>query len=128
MKKIMFFIVFVVLLAGCSNHNKELEESISTAIQQNNTEEIDLNAFTDFTWNKAFIITPYTSQKSINEQLGFKFKDSSNIASRDDINLILFVENGKVIHFVKIPRYADLIADNDDGLTPLNSMIKIKKQ
>ncbi|WP_156482228.1 hypothetical protein [Neobacillus novalis] len=40
--------------------------------------EIDFNSVKGFDWDKAYLITPYTDQETINKQLGVKFNDPTN--------------------------------------------------
>jgi hypothetical protein len=126
----MFFCI--IILAGCSsasgNHNKELEKSFSSALNEKRMEGIDLNSLTDFDWEKAYVIYPYTPQKEINEKLGFNYKDPSSIDFRDDIYLIVFLHNNKVVQYVEITtQYGNLIFETNDGfITPSNATIKVR--
>ncbi|MGG1679684.1 hypothetical protein ACIFOT_28785 [Neobacillus sp. NRS-1170] len=133
MKKFVSMICFsLILLASCSQvvgmHNKGLEKSISSALEKKSVTEINFNSLTDFDWDKAYLITPYTDQETISEQLGVKFKDPANMAYRDDIYLLVFLDKNKVVQFVKIPtKYGQLMDGNKDGFTPSNAIIKIQK-
>jgi len=124
---------FLIILASCSqgtvNHNKELEKSISSAIEVKGVEEIDLSSLTDFDWEKVYIFGPYTTQEMINEKLGVNYKDPSSIDYRDDINLIVFLDNNKVVQYAEITRkYGDLLIETNDGfITPSDATLKIKK-
>jgi len=110
-------------------HNKGLEKSISSALEKENVTEIDFNSLTEFDWDKAYLITPYTDQQSINKQLGVKFKDPSNIHYRDDIYLLVFLNKNKVVQYVEIPtKHGQLMHGSKDGFTPSNAIIKIQKK
>ncbi|ETI70509.1 hypothetical protein [Neobacillus vireti] len=134
MKKFVFLISFsLIFLASCSQviamHNKGLEKSISSALEKNSVTEIDLNSLTGFDWDKAYLITPYTDQETINKQLGVKFKDPTNMAYRDDIYLLVFLVKNEVVQYVKIPtKFGSLMHGNKDGITPSNAIIKIHKK
>lgn len=124
--------VLLIILTSCSQsvgiHNKVLEKSISSALEKESVKEIDLNTLTDFDWDKAYIFTPYTTQETINKQLGVKFKDPSNIDYRDDIYLIVFLGKNKVVQYIEIPtKYGYLSNENKDGFTPSDAILKIKK-
>jgi hypothetical protein len=130
--KFVYLCFFLIILASCSQgvgiHNKVLEKSISSALEKESVKEIDLDPLTDFDWDKAYIFTPYTTQETINKQLGVKIKDPSNIDYRDDINLVVFLEKNKVVQYIEIPRkYGDLLNENKDGITPSDAILKIKK-
>lgn len=131
LKRIVLMFFFLIILASCSQstgiHNKELEKSISSAMEKEGVEKIDVNSLTDFNWEKAYIFTPYTTQETISEQLGVNYKDPSNLYYRDDINLIVFLDNNKVVQYVEITRkFGDLLIETDDGFTPLDATLKIK--
>ncbi|MFT8322719.1 MAG: hypothetical protein ABF649_17750 [Bacillus sp. (in: firmicutes)] len=133
MKKLIILFISLMILASCSQssgkNNNELGKSIMSAMDKNDAKEMDLTDVTDFSWDKAYIFNPYTSQKSINEQLGVKFKDPSGIDSRDDIYLIVFLKQNKVIHYAEIERkYGDLSSDKENGITPSDATVKITKQ
>ncbi|MEH7098427.1 hypothetical protein [Neobacillus vireti] len=133
MKKIVFLICFaLIFLASCSQaagiHNKGLEKSIRSSLEKKSVTEIDIKSFTDFDWDKAYLITPYTDRETIKKYLGIKFRDPTNIANRDDIYLLVFLAKNKVVQYVKIPtKYGSLMHENKDGLTPSNAIIKIQK-
>ncbi|MFE7282748.1 hypothetical protein ACFU75_20865, partial [Heyndrickxia sporothermodurans] len=71
---------------------------------------------------------PYTVQESINEQLGTKFKDPSNIDRRDDIYLLVFLQKSKVVQYAEINRqHLDFSLDKE-YLTPEDATVKIVKR
>ncbi|KYD05512.1 membrane lipoprotein lipid attachment site-containing protein [Heyndrickxia sporothermodurans] len=130
MKKAIFLLCSIILLTGCSDvkHNNKVESSFSQVIKKGGSHEIDLNSLTDFTWDKAFIFPPYTVQESINEQLGTKFKDPSNIDRRDDIYLLVFLQKSKVVQYAEINRqHLDFSLDKE-YLTPEDATVKIVKR
>ncbi|MEE6449436.1 hypothetical protein RAH41_02565 [Gottfriedia acidiceleris] len=133
MKKFIYLIFFsLIFLASCSQsggmHNKGLEKSISSALEKKSVTEIDINSLTDFEWDKAYLITPYTDQETINKQLGVKFKDPTNMVIRDDIYLLVFLNKNKVVQYIKIPtKYGQLMYGDKDGISLSNSIIKIQK-
>lgn len=121
----------LILLTSCIPssvvaRDTKLEDSIYSIMIDKDIEEININSLTDFNWEKAFIFPPYTTQESMNDQLGIDYIDSSNISSRDDINVIIFLNKGKVTRIAEIARrYGDLVTDT---LTPTNDSIKIKRE
>lgn len=126
----MIVILSILLLRGCSQHtqqHKELEEAIYSVVKDSQNSEIDIAMLTDFTWEKAFLITPYTPQESIEEQIK-GFKDPSNIDYRDDIYLLVFLNEGEAIYYVEIDRLqSDFSMKEQDYLTPTKSVIKIDR-
>lgn len=132
MKTIVFMLMTLIFLASCSQvvdlHNKGLEKSVNAALDKKGVTEIDVHSLTDFDWDQAYLITPYTDQETINKQLGVTFNDPTNIAQRDDIYLLVFLDKNKVVQYIKIPtKYGQLMHGNKDGFTPSHATIKIQK-
>ena len=130
MKKAIMIIFFILLLSSCSqgkpHHNKELEKEIISIMNEKVVGEINLNQTTDFIWDKAFIILPYTNNQAIKERIGSK--DPNNMEIRDDINTIVFSKAGKPIQYVEIPRYIDLVVEDETkSITPEESVLKFEK-
>lgn len=74
MKKTSILIFLILLLAGCNQRDTNLENSISSIVEDSNKSEINVNTLTDIEWDKAFLFTPYSTTKGIEEQLGIKYK------------------------------------------------------
>ncbi|MEH7331065.1 hypothetical protein V7161_00090 [Neobacillus drentensis] len=130
MKKVIIVIFSLYLLVGCSDsnvlQNKKLEEFIYTVVEDKSKSEIDITSLAKFTWDKAFIFPPYTTQVSIDEQLDVHFKDPSNIDTRDDIYLLVFLNKGKVVQYEEIKRQkSDFSVGEKKFLTPSSASIKI---
>ncbi|MFC0015525.1 MULTISPECIES: lipoprotein [Allobacillus] len=87
MKKITVLIVLLLVLVGCNQRNADLEDSINSIVKDESKSEIKIQSLTNVDWDKAFLFTPYSTEKSIEEQLGTGFNDKSNIDFRDDIYL-----------------------------------------
>jgi hypothetical protein len=124
------FILFSLLLAGCGSvqHNKDLEESINLIVEDKNNSEINLTSLTSFDWEKAFLFTPYSPHKEIEEQLGVNFSDPSDIDWRDDIYLLVFMYKEKVIQYVEVERHgADFTIEGKDYITPSDDLIVIER-
>lgn len=133
MQKLMFIILFVVVLGGCSTNkvllNTDLQESFNTIINDKNATIIDLNDITKFNWEKAYLFSPYTSKDSINKSLGLKFKSDSRIDTSDDIYLIVFINKEKIVQYSEIDRHQlDFSIAKGTYLTPENSLITITPQ
>lgn len=130
MKKIIFIIFSIILLVGCNvtkvNLNTKLEKSIQSGEKKENI-KIDLHSLTDFDWDKAYIFYPYTDQETIDKQLGVHFKDPSNMKMRDDIFLLVFIQNNKVVHYAEIKsQYGSISMGKREYLTPNNATFEIK--
>src|SRR5699024_6435547 len=89
LKKVIFLLVTLLLLIACSTEqNTELEESINSVIEDENNQEININTLTTFEWDEAHLFAPYATKSGMEERLGFKYRDKSNISMRDDVFLL----------------------------------------
>lgn len=130
-KKIFVGIIILsLLIVGCSNvqENTELGESIHSTIVDVSNNEISLKSLTDFEWEKAFLFTPYSSEEEIEKYLGVKFNDSSNIRMRDDIYLLVFMNEEKVVQYVEVEHQGvNLTIGEKDYLSPSDDLIIIER-
>ena len=126
MRRLLPLLFSISLLVSCSlgvRHNQDLEQSIQSA--QKKDTEVDLNKLTDFKWDKAYLFPPYTDQASINEKLGFTFNDPSDIKNRDDIYLLIFVNEKKLAQYADVSRkYGELIPE-EEVITPKKATLKV---
>ncbi|WP_082892554.1 hypothetical protein [Rossellomorea aquimaris] len=132
MKKVSVIVLLFLLLVGCSQsdvqHDTELEEAIYSVVGDQNKSEINIRSLTTFDWEKALLFTPYSTQEGIEEQLGFDFKDPSNIDTRDDIYLLVFLNNDKVVQYIEIARQGTDFSIGEKGyLTPSDNVISIER-
>ena len=132
MKKISVFVLLLLLLVGCSQsdvqHNTDLEESIYSIVENENKSQININLLTTFDWDEAFLFTPYSTQEGIEEQLGTDFKDPSNIDTRDDIYLLVFLNKNKVVQYAEVERQGFDFSIGEKGyITPSEDVINIER-
>jgi uncharacterized protein YxeA len=132
LKKITVVILLLFLSVGCSQsnvqHNKDLEDSIYSIVEDKNKREISIKSLTTFDWDKAFLFSPYSTQENIEEQLGNNFKDPSNINTRDDIYLLVFLNGDKVVQYVEIKRQGSDFSIGEKGqLTPSDDVVSIER-
>ncbi|NMD72835.1 hypothetical protein HHO41_21675 [Bacillus sp. DNRA2] len=132
MKPLTIFIISLLFLVGCNQssvqHNTELEESIYSIVKDKNNREVSIKSLANFNWDKAILFLPYTTQEGINEQLGVDFKDPSNIDMRDDIYLLVFLNDNKVVQYAEINRQkSDFSIEEKEFLTPSNDLINIER-
>ena len=132
MKPLTVFIFSLLFLVGCNQssvqHNKELEESIYSIVEDQNNSEVSIKSLANFNWDKAILFAPYTTQEGINEELGVDFKDPSNIDMRDDIYLLVFLSDSKVVSYAEINRQqSDFSIGEKEYITPSNDLISIER-
>lgn len=130
---ILFLALLLVLLGSTLDYvprNKNLEQSIEAAMKNKAKDEdrieVDIVSLTNFDWDQAFLFTPYTPQESIDEQLKIHFKDPSNIDTRDDIYLMIFMKDDKVVQYAEINKEEAYLSMGEEGyLTPTKANIDI---
>ena len=121
----------LLLLAGCTDskieRNTKLEsdfKSLISMVSDKSDSKININPFVDFEWDKAFLISPYTSQEEKEKKIGVSFNDPSNIYSRDDIYLLIFLHNEKIVQYAEINRQQSNISLGEvEYLTPSNDFV-----
>ena len=97
-------ILFILLLFSC----KSIPESFITDLHQkikSGEVQIDIKSITSFDWDYLHIFTPYTTVEDVNNRLGFNWGKAydTGIFQRDDINLLVFVKDNKVIKYYEVP-------------------------
>ncbi|MBH0158337.1 hypothetical protein IHV10_18295 [Fictibacillus sp. 5RED26] len=123
-------ILILLLLTGCSRvtHNTDLENSIQSIVKDKNKSQINIDSLANFEWDKGYLFPPYTAEESMEKQMGVNFKDRSNIYSRDDIYLLVFLNNEKVVQYAEIKRnQSDFSIDATEYITPAKALIKINR-
>jgi len=90
---------------------------------------VKIRSLTNFQWDKMYVFTPYTPIAEINRTLGFEWEDaaSTGIDRRDDINLIVFVNSGKVVTLIAHPRIHGefSVGDQKNVFTPESASFEI---
>lgn len=134
MKKVMFLLIVLltggISLAGCIQdvqHNKTLEIAIDSVVKDKNSSEIELNSLTDFSWDKAYLFQPYSTQEVMSKKMGVIFNDPINLHHRDDIYLLVFLNKVKVVQYAEIDRQRGDFNIEEEYLTNANSKIKINR-
>ncbi len=112
-KKILVFTLVALLSVflidhSYSKHNQAVsQQALIEEIKRQNqaVSTIDLRQLLDFKWDDVYVFTPGTKLKTVEETLGFQWFDakSTRIDQRDDVNLIVFVENHQVAQYVMLP-------------------------
>lgn len=120
----------LTVLNRCSNvqHNTNLGKSIYSIVEDKNNTEMSLNSLMSFDWEKALLFTPYNTEGAIEEQLGVNFNDPSYIDYRDDIYLLVFMNDEKVVQYVEVERQgSDFTTGEKKYLTPYDDLIIIER-
>ncbi|MQR94168.1 hypothetical protein [Fictibacillus phosphorivorans] len=127
--RIIISILILQLLTGCSRvtHNTDLENSIQTIVKDKNKSQVNIDSLANFEWDKGYLFPPYTAEESMEKKMGVNFKDRSNINSRDDIYLLVFLNNEKVVQYVEMYRNQSDFSIEKEYITPSKALIKIKR-
>jgi hypothetical protein len=130
--KAVSFLLIVVMIVGCGNsdvlHNIDFEKTMHSMVENQNNREIKVKPLTDFKWDKAYLFEPYTPQEHIEKQMGVEFADPSNIRSRDDIYLIVFLNEGNVVQYAEITRQkTDFSIGEKEYLSPSEDVLLIER-
>ncbi|MBM7703792.1 hypothetical protein [Metabacillus iocasae] len=128
MKKLLIFTlvallsIFFIDRSYSKQNQAELQQMLISKIEEqqlvNNEIKVNFEELFDFKWDKVYVFTPYTSIKEVNNQLGFTWlgAKSTGIDRRDDVNLIVFVENNQVAQYIELPRsYGDIVAKGEEA-------------
>jgi hypothetical protein len=99
---------FVALACSRTKGDEELGKAILADAQQGNGDfiMIDVPRVTQFTWDRVAIFAPYTPADKVREELGSAWPEAGRIEKKDDFALLVFLDQGKVVRFVDLPRAA----------------------
>ena len=110
MKKIITFIILITSIVSCSINEKSLESLILNELE--NSKELNLSNYNEFDWDSLIILGPYSNIEKIEMEKNIDLSNVSNsIEMLDNINLIVFLKQGKVVRYSEINRN---IADFND--------------
>lgn len=108
--KFLFFF-FTVVLIGCSNGKSTADvftQDLGIAYQAlRENQELRMDMVSKENWNLLFIFPPYTTFSEIEAATKIKISstiEKSDINARDDINLIVFLNDGNVQMVATVPR------------------------
>jgi hypothetical protein len=83
-----------------------------------------------FQWDRVHVFAPYSDKQSVEKELGFRWSGFSRttIEVLDGVALVVFVRNGKVVHWYEHPRGKGDLAylDNNKGYARSESKFRIE--
>jgi hypothetical protein len=84
------------------NFSDKLAAEVERKRSSDSAVEIRLKDLTDFEWDRVHIFPSYTPHKVIDDDLGFVWQPARQIdmSVRDDVNLMVFTEKGRVVFYV----------------------------
>jgi hypothetical protein len=95
-------------------------------------EVIDLSAATTFSWQRLYIIGPYTSPSEIDAVVGrsWRKKCYTNIGTSDGINLLVFTNDKAVVHCLDYPMNEGIFNYMEpafqEGISPQEALFTMK--
>jgi spore coat protein CotH len=128
--------ILIILLfhISCTNSIKQehdLSREFFILLDSSNYTSIDFRELQNKDWDKMIVLTPYTNAQELRHN--FKINIPREIKDigmqyRDDISLILFVQDNSVIDYFTCPRTIDFSKINQlTGHTINNSTFRIEK-
>jgi hypothetical protein len=108
-----------------------LDERLAMAVQRagETRRPLALKEPTDFAWDKVYVFAPYTPPEAIRKDLGFAWAEAgrTGIDSRDDVTLLVFVKNQRVVRSLAFPRNRGdwAMIENHAGFTPAQAVFKV---
>ena len=107
MKIRLLIILTIWVLQSCADltSDERLEFKIKESVISDK-KELNFKDLTDFEWDSLLVLTPYTESKRIGEkfQIDLAKVEHVGMESRDDIVLLVFLLDKKVIRTVEYPR------------------------
>lgn len=110
MKRIFSILLLSILLFSCCLNDKSIESKIVSELQD--IKELNLSNYNDFDWDSVIILNPYSNIEKIEKEKDINLSDvSTSIERLDNINLVVFLKNGKAVKYSEVHRS---IADFDN--------------
>ena len=96
----------LMLLFGCSGGGSPISEQIAVQFEASKTAPIDLSVVGPASWERVCVLSPYTTNQTAEQVLGFKWdaESKTSIAGSDGINVLVFVQNQQVVAYTEHPR------------------------
>ena len=99
-------ILLLMLIYGCSSGGSAISEQITAQFDASRTTPIDLSVVGPASWERVCALSPYTTNQTAEQVLGFKWdaESKTSIAGSDGINVLVFVQNQQVVAYTEHPR------------------------
>lgn len=106
MKQSSLLMLSFLLLLGCSIASTSISEQIAKQFKASQTASIDLSTVGPASWERVCILSPYSTNQSAEQVLGFKWdaESKTSIAGSDGINVLVFVQEHSVVAYTEHPR------------------------
>lgn len=99
---IILGITVLIELLGCAGSSNRIANDFCKAAHtalSNRVNTVSISSVTDFKWDKVFVFSPYTPEKSIDAELGYNWSApaKARVAASEAEYLIVFTKDGKVV-------------------------------
>jgi hypothetical protein len=132
--RVLLATVACLIALGCSRTkgDEELSRAIVAKAQEGGGDVTvaDVPGVTQFSWDRVHIFPPNTPADKVRQELGFDWPEAGRVAKHDDLVLLVFLDQGKVVRFVDLPRSAvDLApAARQGGYNHSDAVFRCTKQ
>ncbi|MGD8782670.1 MAG: hypothetical protein PVH88_27405 [Ignavibacteria bacterium] len=113
-------IIFFIFFISACNFTERIrsDEQLKTKIEEvvlSGEETLNFNDITEFDWNNLVIFTPYSSIEKYGSIFNIDVKPIlyTGMSYRDDVCLLVFLKNNKIINVVEYPRYPGDFSNNE---------------
>lgn len=125
--KIAMVSIIFLLIAACGTQptlDVDFRQNVKRLTHGVGSGMIRMNYITTFSWEKLYFFDSDTQNKEIQKRLGFTWTEIENLGEwQKNHDLFVFVENGKVVHYIKFPRKEAKFSVKQP-LTPDNAVFK----
>lgn len=106
MKQSSLLMLSFLLLLGCPIASTSISEQIAKQFKASQTASIDLSTVGPASWERVCILSPYSTNQSAEQVLGFKWdaESKTSIAGSDGINVLVFVQEHSAVAYTEHPR------------------------
>ena len=106
MRKLMLALITLTGFQASCSESADVEQAIAAQVTRGAGTVLDMRTAAPFEWSRLYVFPPYTQPEEITEALGFSWSGArrSGIESSDAINLLVFVNGGRVVESVELPR------------------------
>jgi hypothetical protein len=91
----------LVLFAGCTPKIQVADRFVESLASGG---PVSLKSITPFSWDVVYIFPPYTPGQEIQRLTGAEPSSMKDIETRDDICLLVFMQSGRFLQTIEIPR------------------------
>ncbi|UZR94837.1 hypothetical protein [Chondrinema litorale] len=114
---------------GVEKAGKILGEQMNSKMSESPGEEVHLSEIAQFNWDTVYIAHPYSNLDKIEKELDINLNEVqfTQIDQRDDVCLLLFIDDKKLIKPILVPRHIFDFSKEKSGIITRDKAIFFKK-